>query len=41
MERQRYAHATGESAPKAELAALRKQLRLLPWSRLRALANKV
>ncbi|QMV73003.1 DUF3488 domain-containing transglutaminase family protein [Comamonas piscis] len=41
MERQRYAHATGQAAPKAELAALRKQLRLLPWSRLRAQANKV
>ncbi|WP_312836188.1 DUF3488 and transglutaminase-like domain-containing protein [Comamonas sp.] len=41
MERQRYAHATGQPAPKAELAALRKQLRLLPWSRLRARANKV
>lgn len=41
MERQRYAHATGQAAPKAELAALRKQLRLLPWSRLRAQVNKV
>lgn len=41
MERQRYADASGQPAPKAELAALRKQLRLLPWSRLRALANKV
>ena len=41
MERQRYAHASGQAAPKSELAALRKQLRLLPWSRLRAQTNKV
>ena len=41
MEQQRYAHAAGSAPAKSSLAALRKQLRDLPWSQLKAPPNKV
>ena len=41
MEQQRYAQAAGSTPAKSSLSALRKQLRDLPWSQLKAPPNKV